>query len=73
MNLDEFQQIWQTQDVGREVRIDADSLLNEVRRNRRNFRATILSRNFSEILAAGLSFPCRSRGTFAGWPWLSLA
>ena len=74
MNLDELQQAWQSQDAGRQVRIDAGLLLKAVRRNQRSFKATIFWRDFREIIAAGfVIFVSIVVARLAGWHWLSLA
>jgi len=41
MNPDNFKQTWQTQTSESRLTIDAELLLNEVRRNQRHFNATI--------------------------------
>ncbi len=54
MNFDELQKTWQSQDPGAKVTINADVLLNEVRRNQQHFRATIFWRDVREVGVAFL-------------------
>ena len=54
MNFEDMQKAWQSHDAGAKVLIDADVLLNEVRRNQQNFRATILWRDAREIGVAAI-------------------
>jgi hypothetical protein len=54
MNFEELQKAWQSHDAGAKVLIDADVLLKEVRRNQRNFRATIFWRDAREVGVAAL-------------------
>jgi Na+/proline symporter len=54
MNFEELQKTWQAQDAGTKVTIDADVLLKEVRRNERQFRATIFWRDAREVGVAFL-------------------
>src|SRR5215475_8886288 len=66
MNLDDFQKSWQSQDAATKISINADVLLNEVRRNQQQFRATIFFRDVREVGVAGLLIPVF---IFMGW-WL---
>jgi hypothetical protein len=52
MNFEEMQSAWKSQGSGEKMMIDADVLLKEVRRNQRNFRATIFWRDVREVGAA---------------------
>jgi len=54
MNFEDLQKAWQSHDAGAKVLIDADALLKEVRRNQRNFRATIFWRDAREVGVAAL-------------------
>jgi hypothetical protein len=57
MNFDELQKTWQSQDPGAKVTVNADALLNEVRRNQQHFRATIFWRDVREAgMAAVLAW-----------------
>src|SRR5258707_1498492 len=49
MNFEDFQKAWQSQDINAKVTINADVLLKEVRRNERQFRATIFCRDVREV------------------------
>ena len=49
MDPDKFQQAWQAHSSQTRVTIDADLLLKQVQRNRRDFRATILRRDVIEV------------------------
>ena len=51
MNFEDFQKAWQAQNAGATVTINADALLKEVQRNRRNFGATIFWRDVREVAA----------------------
>src|SRR5690242_16781116 len=57
MNFEDFQKSWQSQDGGKKVSINADVLLNEVRRNQEQFRQTILWRDVREAGIAVLLVP----------------
>src|ERR1039457_1600931 len=54
MNFEDFQKAWQSQDTGVNVRINADRLLKEVRRNDRSFRAGIFWRDVREVGVAAV-------------------
>jgi Na+/proline symporter len=54
MNFEDFQKSWQSQNAGAKVTIDADVLLKEVRRNQRQFWATIFWRDVREVGACFL-------------------
>ena len=49
MNFEALQKAWQSQDPGAKVTINTDMLLNEVRRNQQQFRATIFWRDVREV------------------------
>jgi hypothetical protein len=53
MNFEDLQKTWQSQGDSANVTIDADVLLREVRRNHRNFLATIFWRDAREVGVAG--------------------
>ena len=54
MNFEDFQKAWQSQDAGAKVTINTDLLLKEVRRNQRQFWATIFWRDVREASVAFL-------------------
>jgi hypothetical protein len=54
---DELKQAWQSQTPPRRIRLDAGLLLNEVRRNERQFAATIFCRDVREVGVALLLVP----------------
>jgi len=49
MNFEDLQKAWQSQDASAKITINADVLLKEVRRNERQFRATIFCRDVREV------------------------
>jgi len=49
MNPDNFKQVWQTRLSQSRLTIDAELLLNEVRRNQEYFTATIFWRDVREV------------------------
>jgi hypothetical protein len=57
MDPDKYQQAWRAQSSRERVAVDADLLLQEVRRSERAFRATIFWRDFREIGVALLMIP----------------
>ncbi len=57
MNLDDFQKSWQSQDAGKKITINADVLLNEVRRNQLLFRTRIFVRDMVEVSVAAVLVP----------------
>ena len=73
MNPDNFKQAWQTQSSQTRLTIDADLLLNEVRRNQQNFTASIFWRDVREVGTAVLMVPLWFyMGVQAGslpWTW----
>jgi len=73
MLLDPLQQAWQSQPQ-RTVRIDADVLLAQVRRNQRSLAATIFWRDFREVVVAlVLVVWFTNSARELGWPWLSFS
>lgn len=64
MNFDDFQKSWQSQDAGKKISVNADVLLNEVRRNQRNFRRMIFWRDLREVSVAALLAPVF---VYGGW------
>jgi Na+/proline symporter len=54
MNIETLQKAWQSQDASAKVTINTDVLLNEVRRNQQQFRATIFWRDVREVGVAFL-------------------
>jgi len=54
MNFEDMQKVWQAQDAGATVTINANVLLQEVRRNQQQFRAMILWRDVREVLGCFL-------------------
>jgi hypothetical protein len=71
--LDDLQKTWQSQPEAR-VRVDADVLLTELRRNQRSFKRTIFFRDFREvfILACCAVFFFVTGLDDEGWTWLLL-
>src|SRR5262245_31715334 len=57
MNLDDFQKSWQSQDAAKKISINADVLLNEVRRNQQQFRTMIFLRDVREVGVAAVLIP----------------
>jgi hypothetical protein len=57
MNPDNFKQTWKTQSSQTRLTIDADLLLKVVRRNQRNFAATIFWRDVREVGISLLMVP----------------
>ena len=57
MNPDDFKQAWQTQTSQTRLTIDAELLLQEVRRNQQHFTATIFWRDVREVGTAFLLVP----------------
>ena len=77
MDPEKLKQTWQSQPGGAQIRIDADVLIREVRRNQHSFRTTIFWRDFREIGVAlialiAVSVDVAIRGVRANWPWLLL-
>ena len=66
MNFDDFQKSWQSQDAAKFFSINADVLLNEVRRNQQQFRRTIFWRDVREVGVAALLVPVF---ICAGWKY----
>src|SRR5450432_217288 len=64
MNFDDFKKAWQSQDAAEKISINADVLLNEVRRNQQNFRQMIFLRDVREVGIAALLVPVFIYG---GW------
>jgi hypothetical protein len=52
MSFEEFQKAWQSQETGTTIKIDSNLLLNEVRRNKDSFEASIFWRDVREVGAA---------------------
>lgn len=57
MNFEDFQNSWQNQNAGTNISINTDLLLQEIRRNQQQFRATIFWRDAREVGAAILLIP----------------
>lgn len=64
MNFDDFQKSWQSQDAAKRVSVNADALLNEVRRQQQCFRQTIFWRDVREVGVAILLVPVF---LYSGW------
>lgn len=64
MNFEDFQKSWQSQDAAKQVSINADALLNEVRRKQLCFRRMIFWRDVREIGIAALLVPVF---IYSGW------
>ncbi|HET6879626.1 MAG TPA: hypothetical protein VFI31_05715 [Pirellulales bacterium] len=57
MDADNYQQAWQAHSAQTRVTVDAELLLKEVRRNQRDFLATILRRDVIEVAVTLLMLP----------------
>ena len=57
MNPDDIKQAWKTQGSGARLAVDAELVLQEVRRNQRAFAATIFWRDVREVGVALLMVP----------------
>ena len=57
MNLDDFQKSWQSQTGVGKISLNADVLLNEIRRNQKQFRTTIFLRDVREVGVAAVLIP----------------
>jgi hypothetical protein len=67
MSFEEMQKTWQAQDANARVTINTDLLLKEVRRNQRQFWATIFWRDLREVIVAiGLTVYFSWQGAHAG-------
>ena len=53
MSLDDLQRTWQSQS-GSRLRVEPELLLQELRRNQRNFKLTIFRRDFGEVFVAAV-------------------
>ncbi len=75
MEADELQKVWQSQERGRQIAVDADLVLQLVRRNYRHFRREIFWQDMPEvgaliIMAALFAY----WGAFMhAWPWFAMA
>jgi hypothetical protein len=73
MSLDDLQNTWQSQREAR-LRVEPELLLQELRRNQRNFKAVIFWRDFREVFVAAVMTVFFAwiglRGD--GWPWVFL-
>lgn len=72
MDLDEYQQAWRAQSSQTRVTVDADLLLNEVRRNQRDFQAILVRRDFLEVGVSLLLLPVwfyLGAKTSSPWTW----
>jgi hypothetical protein len=71
MLLDELQQTWQSQPAPT-LRIDANVLLSQVRRNQRSMKSTLFWRDFREVVIAVAMIPVFANAAREqGWHWLS--
>lgn len=67
---DRLQQAWQSQSPRARITIDPELLLNELRRNQRNFRATIFWRDVREVGISLLLVPVLwAMGRWMALPW----
>lgn len=64
MNFEDFQKSWQAQDAAKQVSINADALLREVRRQQLSFRRMIFWRDVREIGIAAVLVPVF---IYSGW------
>lgn len=70
MDADKYQRAWQAHSSQTRVTVDAELLLKEVRRNQRDFLATILRRDVIEVAAALLMLPYWVyEGLTSSLPW----
>jgi CubicO group peptidase (beta-lactamase class C family) len=72
MDPDDFQKAWQSQSSQTRVTIDADVLRNEVQRSARDFRDTIVRRNFREVAIGLIMLPLwfyLGRKLALPWTW----
>jgi hypothetical protein len=71
MLLDELQQTWQSQPAAT-IRVDAEALLAQLRRNQRSFKSTLFWRDFREVAIGSAMIPVFwSAAREQGWHWLS--
>jgi hypothetical protein len=68
MNIDDLQKTWQSQEPVRQITIDVDVLLREVRRNHQHFRVGIFWRDVREVGTA--MFMMVLFVATAGYGWL---
>jgi len=73
MSLNDLQRTWQSQQEAR-IRVDPAVLLQEMRRNQRNFKVTIFWRDFREVFVAVVMtvFFAFQGLSGRGWPWVLL-
>jgi hypothetical protein len=73
MEADELQRVWQSQECGRQITVDADLVLKLVRRNYRNFRSMIFWRDVSNMGAAAflVAFSVYWGAWMHAWPWFA--
>ena len=57
MTFNELQKTWRDQQAGDKLAIDTDLLLNEVKRNKKNFESTIFWRDAREVGVGIVMFP----------------
>ena len=75
MGADELQKVWQSQERGRQIAVDADLVLQLVRRNYRHFRREIFWQDMPEvgvlmIMAALFAY---WGALMHAWPWFAMA
>ncbi len=75
MKFDALQDIWQSQEAGQKVTIDADMLLKEVQGNKKTFERDVFWRDVREVGVAFLMVPFFIRNGIkdGDWPWYVLA
>ena len=64
MSFEDFQRAWQSQDAAKNISVDTDALLCEVRRKQHCFRRTIFWRDVREVGVAALLVPVF---IYSGW------
>jgi hypothetical protein len=72
MEPDKYQQAWQAHTAQTRVTVDADLLLEEVRRKQRDFRTMIFLRDFREVVVAVVMIPVwfyLGAVTSSPWTW----
>lgn len=74
MKFDDLQRAWQNQPTDMRITIDPALLLQEVKRNKRDFEITIFWRDFREVAIAVVLAPLFFYfGLHGGWPLFLLA
>jgi hypothetical protein len=72
MNPDELKEVWQAQASPRRLTVDADVLLQQLERNKKNFEATIFWRDVREVAVSIVMLPLWiwiGRSQALPWTW----